>query len=92
MSPAHALILTNDFERLEFHFYIDSQATSLVQLAQSLVIDLKLDKCPTAIRLPPRSLLKDAWESFKPPLAKQRTEQSPDDKRALLGVYHTSAL
>lgn len=61
-------------------------------MAQSLVTDLKLDKSTKSITLPSKTLLGDAWETFKPPSTETRTELSTAEKRALLGTYYLSSL
>lgn len=84
--------LTNSAIRSEFQVFFESNATSLLSLAYSLVIDLKLDKSAKAMTLPPRTLLHDAWDTFKYPTVRLRPELSLEEKRALLGYYHQSSM
>lgn len=84
--------LTNSVIRSEFQVFFESNATSLLSLAHSLVIDLKLDKSAKAMTLAPRTLLRDAWDTFKYPTVRLRPELSLEEKRALLGYYHQSSM
>ncbi|EEU42974.1 uncharacterized protein NECHADRAFT_83628 [Fusarium vanettenii 77-13-4] len=76
----------------DFHFYGDLQVTSIIQLAIGLIIDLRLDRPAGAILGAPRSLLGDAWTSMGKPCSKIKTDQSSQDKRAVLGMYYITAI
>lgn len=82
--------------RNDFHFYIEMQATNLIQLAMALVIDLKLDRPPGFIGVTPRALVSDAWTSLNQKevgcKGNLKTTHSHDEKRALLGYHHISCL
>ena len=78
--------------RNDFHFYGDLQVTSIIQLAIGLIIDLRLDRPAGAILGAPRSLLGDAWTSMGKPCSKIKTDQSSQDKRAVLGMYYMTAM
>ncbi|KAF5020374.1 hypothetical protein F66182_7602 [Fusarium sp. NRRL 66182] len=71
----------------DFQFYGELQISTLIQLAVSLVIDLKLDKHPGAWFCGAKALLRDAWQSMGKPCPKVKVQTSAD-KRAVLGVYH----
>ncbi|KAH7143797.1 hypothetical protein EDB81DRAFT_507255 [Dactylonectria macrodidyma] len=81
----------------DFPFYLDPQATPLVQLALSLIMDMRLDKSPSACIAPHKSLLGDAWPNMiKSSSAscgyKVKTTHTLEEKRAVLGYYHISSL
>ncbi|KAF7560936.1 hypothetical protein G7046_g3209 [Stylonectria norvegica] len=76
----------------DFHFYIDMQATNLLQLGLALVFDLRLDKPPNTHGSSSRSLVGDAWATLAKPGAKFKTTHTSDEKRAVLGYLHISCL
>ncbi|CAM1503117.1 Fc.00g078930.m01.CDS01 [Cosmosporella sp. VM-42] len=77
----------------DFHVYIEMQATTLLQLAMALVIDLKLDKPPWSMGAVPRSLLGDAWQKLGKSIAvKPKSAHTLNEKRAVLGFHHISSL
>lgn len=78
--------------RNDFHFYGELQVTNIIQLAIGLVIDMRLDRPAGAILAAPRSLLGDAWTSLGKPCAKIKTDQSSQEKRAVLGMYYFSSM
>ncbi|KAK5991328.1 Transcription factor himD-like protein [Cladobotryum mycophilum] len=74
----------------DFHFYVRTEATNLIQLALALVLDLRLDRSPESCQVAPKSLLSEAWATING-TAKPQPHTS-DEKRAVLGVYHTTSL
>ncbi|KAF4974797.1 hypothetical protein FZEAL_8351 [Fusarium zealandicum] len=76
----------------DYHFYGELQVTNIVHLALALVVDLRLDRPAGAILAGPRSLLGDAWSSMGKPIGKAKTDQTLQEKRTVLGVYHITAL
>ncbi|KAH6984751.1 hypothetical protein BKA56DRAFT_671225 [Ilyonectria sp. MPI-CAGE-AT-0026] len=79
----------------DFPFYLDPQGTPILQLALSLVMDLRLEKPPGSCGAPHKSLLGDAWSTIIKTSsygAKLKTSHSLEEKRALLGYYHISSL
>lgn len=82
--------------RNDFPFYLEPQATPLLQLAVSLVIDLRLDKAPGFCGIPTKSLLGDAWTMIGKSVSscglKANVPHTPEEKRAVLGFYHVSCL
>lgn len=96
MSLYHALDITLTwYPRNDFPFYLDPQGTPILQLALSLVMDLRLDKAPGSCGAPHKSLLGDAWSTMIKTSsygAKIKTSHSLEEKRAVLGYYHISCL
>ena len=68
------------------------QATNLIQLAMSLVIDLKLDKSPNSLAVNPRTLLGDAWYKLSRSRPIPCVNRTPEDSRAVLGFYYLTSL
>lgn len=68
-------------------------ATNLLQLAVSLVMDLKLDRSSESVGAVQRNLLAEAWTLVeKRPLTGFQVVHTSADRRAVLGLYHISAL
>lgn len=78
--------------RGDFQFYVDVPTTSILQLANSLVVDLKLDKAPgdTFLASQSLSLLAEAWKALemRVPLDSSHTSH---EMRAVLGYFHVSS-
>lgn len=82
------------FTRGDFHFYFDLHATSFLQLAMSLIIDMRLDRAPDSMYGASRTLLGDAWanNSMSRDAARQKTSHTLADKRAVLCFYHITSV
>lgn len=77
------------------HFYLEMQATTLIQLAMALVIDLKLDRAPGFVGITPKTLIGDAWNTLGkagPHRTFVRTTHTRAEQRAVLGFHHISCL
>ncbi len=71
--------------RADFQFYIESQATDLIQLAYALVVDLGLEKAPNVLGVARLSFISDAIRKIKGP---RREGHTLDDMRAMLGFSY----
>ncbi|KAI5459741.1 hypothetical protein BGZ63DRAFT_388562 [Mariannaea sp. PMI_226] len=78
----------------DFPFYLEPQATPILQMAVSLIVDLQLDRSPLCSALAQRTLLGDAWQTVPKSQCgpKMKTVHSLEDKRSVLGYYHLSSL
>ncbi|SPQ23416.1 db9d8240-fd34-4dca-8ffb-04f3f1f132ba [Thermothielavioides terrestris] len=74
----------------DFQFYIESQATDLLHLASTLVLDLGLHKPPNVYGPGRQSFLPDAIRKVKG-LAKYG-HHTLDDMRAMLGFYYLNTV
>ncbi|EGX93285.1 hypothetical protein CCM_04658 [Cordyceps militaris CM01] len=72
-----------------FHFYIESQATDLLQLAVALVVDLGLDQSPDSIGPSRLSFLPTAIRKVKGFVRQGHTQ---DDRRAMLGCFYLNSV
>jgi hypothetical protein len=82
---------TDVFPRGDFHFYVEMQATNLIQLCHALVIELGIGKPPGAVGAVPRSLISDAWSTMNRGKPKISISHSLSDKRALLGCWYITS-
>jgi hypothetical protein len=76
-------------KRGDFQFYIESQATDLLQLAGTLVVNLRLDKSPDTLGGARLSFLPDAIRKVK---GLRREGHTLDDKRAMLGFAYLDSV
>ncbi|KAH6890633.1 hypothetical protein B0T10DRAFT_486368 [Thelonectria olida] len=78
----------------DFPFYMEPQATPVLQMAASLVIDLRLDRSPSCCHVAQKTLLGEAWQTMNKSHWEPRLKfnHSLEDKRAVLGYYHISSL
>jgi len=79
--------------RSDYHYYVYSDATNFLQLAMSLVIDLRLDKSPDTTGVMPKSLLGETWTALnKGAPYRLGVPHTLAEKRAVLGFYHFSSM
>ncbi|KAJ6444924.1 fungal transcriptional regulatory protein [Purpureocillium lavendulum] len=77
----------------DYHYYVYSDATNFLQLAMSLVIDLRLDKSPDMSTVLPKSLLGETWTVLnKSAPYRLGVPHTLVEKRAVLGFYHFSSM
>ncbi|KAK0386078.1 hypothetical protein NLU13_5915 [Sarocladium strictum] len=74
----------------DFSFYVDMPTTTILQLANSLVVDLKLDREPGDPWLGSQSLLADAWKALEMRIPHEPSHTS-HEMRAVLGYFHVSS-
>ncbi|KAJ5188374.1 hypothetical protein N7472_007388 [Penicillium cf. griseofulvum] len=72
-----------------FQFYIESQATDLLQLAGVIVVDLGLDKSPDSLVSSRLSFVPTAIRKVKGLI---REGHAPDDRRAMLGCFYLNSV
>ncbi|OJJ51247.1 hypothetical protein ASPZODRAFT_127282 [Penicilliopsis zonata CBS 506.65] len=75
----------------DFQFYIEPQATDLLQLSEAIMLDLGLNRPPGslggAVRL---SFVPEATRKLR--LGHKRESHNLDDKRTMLGCYYINSL
>lgn len=75
----------------DFHFYVDPQSTTIIQLAVSQVIDLGIGKPPSSLVVLPKSLAEEASAILKG-RTMRRSLHSREDHRAMLGCFYVTSL
>ncbi|KAJ6782886.1 hypothetical protein PWT90_09919 [Aphanocladium album] len=76
-----------------FHFYIDAETPLFMNLAQNIVLDLKLDWPPEHGQVYKHSLLGAAWcHMNKTHLMRKRRAHTPAEIRAVLGLHYATTV
>ncbi|KAH8721205.1 hypothetical protein HC256_001565 [Beauveria bassiana] len=76
-----------------FHFYIDAETPLFMNLAQNIVLDLKLDWPPEQGQVYKHSLLGAAWcHMNKSHLVRRRKPHTPAEIRAVLGLHYATSV
>ncbi|KAJ3472720.1 hypothetical protein NLG97_g10765 [Lecanicillium saksenae] len=76
-----------------FHFYIDAETPLFMNLAQNIVLDLKLDWPPEHGQVYKHSLLGAAWcHMNKTHLMRKRKAHTPAEIRAVLGLHYATSV
>ncbi|KAM3513343.1 hypothetical protein MY11210_003027 [Beauveria gryllotalpidicola] len=76
-----------------FHFYIDAETPLFMNLAQNIVLDLKLDWPPEQGQVYKHSLLGAAWcHMNKSHLVQRRKAHTPAEIRAVLGLHYATSV
>ncbi|KAM3470229.1 hypothetical protein MY5147_006533 [Beauveria neobassiana] len=76
-----------------FHFYIDAETPLFMNLAQNIVLDLKLDWPPEHGQVYKHSLLGAAWcHMNKSHLVRRRKPHTPAEIRAVLGLHYATSV
>ncbi|KAM3500141.1 hypothetical protein MY10362_006660 [Beauveria mimosiformis] len=76
-----------------FHFYVDAETPLFMNLAQNIVLDLKLDWPPDQGQVYKHSLLGAAWcHMNKSHLVRRRKPHTPAEIRAVLGLHYAASV
>ncbi|XWX01212.1 hypothetical protein V2A60_009238 [Cordyceps javanica] len=76
-----------------FHFYIDAETPLFMNLAQNIVLDLKLDWPPEQGQIYKHSMLGAAWcHMNKTHLMRRRKAHTPAEIRAVLGLHYATSV
>lgn len=76
-----------------FQFYITNDGGVYLHLAHILVDELGLNKPPDSNLPRPNSMLRAAWATMKKEITlRPKQAHSAEDRRAMLGFYHITAL